>query len=155
MRSYNAMAEAVDLVDRGVARPVPQDERLASFQPLLDDEAARIDWDRPAVELSRLIRGCDPSPGAHARWRGEPIRLFGARLLPGPPPADAAPGQVFGIEEGRLRVAARDGGLAVDRVRIGSGPKRPAADAGLTPAEIERLLGSGAVFDTRAGLTAT
>ena len=28
-------------------------------------------------------------------------------------------------------------------------------DAGLTPAEIERLLGSGAVFDTGAGLTAT
>ena len=39
----DAMAEAVDLVDRGVARPVPQDERLASFQPLLDDEAARIE----------------------------------------------------------------------------------------------------------------
>ena len=74
------MLEAVELVARGRARPAPQDESRASFQGLVTDEVARLDWSKSAVELDRWIRGCDPNPGAHARWRGETVRLFGARL---------------------------------------------------------------------------
>lgn len=129
-----AVLEAVDAVDRGTARPRAQPEAGASFQGLVTDAVARIDWARPAGELDRLVRGCDPSPGAWAeRAGGEAVRLFDAQLerATGAEP----PGTVLGLAGGRLLVAAAGGRLALGKLRVGSGPKLAAADAGLEAGE--------------------
>jgi methionyl-tRNA formyltransferase len=125
-----AIAEAVAAVAAGTARRIPQDESRASAQGLATDAIARLDWTREARELDRRIRGCDPQPGAFALLRGQPLRLFDGRLLPGPAAA-AAPGTVLGLEQERLVLAARGGRLAVGRVRHGDGKKLAAAEAGL------------------------
>ncbi len=125
-----AIAEAVERVAAGGAAATPQDESRATFQGLVDDAVARIDWARPARELDRLIRGCDPQPAAHTLLDGEVVRLFESRLLPHPAPEPA--GTLLGLEDGRLLVAAREGRLAVARVRRGEGKKVPAAQAGFS-----------------------
>jgi len=128
-----AVVDAVELVARGNAQPQTQDESRASFQGLVTDEVARIDWDRPAVELDRLVRGCDPQPGAHARYGDEVVRLFDVRLLSGG--SEEALGSVVAVEDGRVVVAARGGRLGVGRVRVGDGKKVAAAEAGLQVGE--------------------
>ncbi len=130
-----ALLEAVAAVDGGTARYQDQDESEASFQGLVGEAEARIDWSRSAVELDRQVRGCDPQPGAWAERDGQPLRLFDGRLLAGDP--GAPPGTVLGLEEGRLLLAARGGRLSIGRLRCGDGPKRPAPEAGL--AEGDRL----------------
>jgi methionyl-tRNA formyltransferase len=130
----DAVLEAVGAVDRGAARPRAQDESRATFQGLVTDEVARIDWQRPAVEVARLVRGCDPNPGAHAlRATGERVRLYDARLAAGE--SGAPPGTVLGVEAGRLAVAARGGRVTIGRLRVGDGAKVAAADAGLEAGE--------------------
>ena len=128
-----AVVEAVARVADGSAVYSPQDEARASFQGLVDDDAARIDWSRPADELDRRIRGCDPQPGAWALRGTEPVRLFDARLEPGT--SAAAPGTLLEGEAGRLRVAARGGVLSFARARVGAGPKAPPLEAGLRPGD--------------------
>ena len=118
----DAMVEAVELVASGRARPAPQDERRASFQGLVTDEVARLDWSKSAVELDRWIRGCDPNPGAHAQWRGETVRLFGGRLA-SREESGAAPGAVLAVSKDALRLAARGGVLEVAKLKIGAGAK--------------------------------
>ena len=90
---------------------------------------SRIDWAKPAVEIDRLIRGCDPQPGAHAERAGEVLRLYGSRLGSGEAAEPA--GTVLGFSEGRMVLAALEGRLEVERIRIGSGGKAPAGEAGL------------------------
>ncbi len=124
-----AMLEAANAVADGSATATPQDEAGASHQGLLDDAAAAVDWSRPADALDRLIRGCDPNPGAHARWRDRPVRLFGGRREADPPAGP--PGHVAGFRDGRMLVSARDGTLSIERVRLPAGKKLPAAEAGL------------------------
>ncbi len=126
----DAIAEAVAAVAEGTARFETQDPSQASHQGLVDDAAARLDFSRSAEELDRWIRGCDPQPGAWAELDGTPLRLFGGRLE-----ADrgGAPGEILGVEDGRLLVGAVGGSLSVAKVRIGSGPKQPAAEADLAP----------------------
>jgi methionyl-tRNA formyltransferase len=128
-----ALCEAVALVDRGEANPRPQDESQATSQGLVDDAVARIDWSRSCEELDRLIRGCDPQPGALARRQTETLRLFDAARLEGT--ADARAGTIVAIEEGRLVVAAEGGRISVGRVRVGEGKKVPVAEAGLAVGE--------------------
>jgi len=127
-----AMVEAVDGVAAGTATLTPQTEEGASFQGLVDDEVARIDWSRPGEELDRLIRGCDPAPGALAMRAGEPVRLHGGRLER--TEHGEAAGTVLELgAEGQLRVAAEGGCiLSIEKLKVGDGKKGPAAEAGLT-----------------------
>lgn len=128
-----AVLEAVEQVASGSAQPRPQSEEGASHQGLVDDAVARIDWSRPAGEIDRLIRGCDPSPGAWATRGDETVRLYGSRLLA--EASDAAPGTVLGVADERLRIAAEGGVLAVAKLRVGEGGKQPAAEAPLEAGE--------------------
>ena len=125
----DAIAEAVAAVADGSDRLQAQDEARASFQGLVGDAEARIDWSRPAEVLDRLARGCDPQPGAWAERGAERVRLFDVRL--GPPAEGAAPGTLVGFSGTAARIAAQGGSLEVGRLRVGDGAKLAAAEAGL------------------------
>ena len=129
-----AIAEAVRAVDEGTAVPRPQDERLATFQGLVDDAVARIDWAKDAATIDRLVRGCDPQPGAHAQRGGVPVRLFDARLLPGG--AERESGTVLAHDGDAVVVAAGGGRLRIGRARVGDGKKVAAAQSGLAPGDV-------------------
>ena len=75
--------DSVELIAAGKAPRVPQDESRASYDPLCRDEHAAIDWSRPVREVYNLIRGCDPQPGAYTWFRGEKLRLYDCRAVPG------------------------------------------------------------------------
>jgi methionyl-tRNA formyltransferase len=128
-----AMLEAVAGVADGSAVFAPQSEVGASHEPLLGEDHARIDWSAPAEVVDRLVRGCDPNPGAWGELGGEKVRFYGARLELGESrtgaDAGAAPGTLVGVEDGSLRIALRGGSLLVKKVRIGSGAKLPASEA--------------------------
>ena len=126
-----AMVAAVNQVANGTVNFTAQREDRASFQGLVTDEAARIDWSRPAEEIDRLIRGCTPGPGAIAKHAGEVVRLFGSRLLDGD--GDAPAGTVLGNEGGELVIAAVHSCIAVSKLRRGKGEKLAAAEAGIEP----------------------
>ncbi len=117
-----ALVEAVELVATGRARPEAQDESLATTQGLVDDSVAAIDLAKSAVEIDRLVRGCDPQPGAFLRFGATQVRVFDVALEP---PAKATPGSVVGCDASGLVVALRGGALRIARVR-GDGAKEPA-----------------------------
>jgi methionyl-tRNA formyltransferase len=135
----------VAAIASGEARYRSQSEEGVSAQGLIDDETARIDWRRPATEIERLIRGCDPLPGALTTFDGRPLRCFGGSLGPGTgagtgaasdsAPGGAAPGTVLGLSDGVLEVAARPGVVRVGRVALDGNDKESAAAAGLRPGD--------------------
>jgi methionyl-tRNA formyltransferase len=129
-----ATVEAVARVADGSATYTPQDEARASFQGLVDDAVARIDWGHGAARIDCLIRGCDPNPGAHARLGDETVRLFGSTLA-ADADSGAPPGSVLAVDAKGARIAARGGVLQVAKLKRGAGPKLPAAEAGLAPGD--------------------
>lgn len=124
-----AVLEAVALIDSGKAEFRAQREQGASHQGLVNDEVARIDWSCPAEQIDRLIRGCDPQPGASTQWQGETVRLFDSRI--DAPAASGRPGEVLGLQDGRLKVACKDGTLSVGKLCVGDAKKAPATESGL------------------------
>jgi methionyl-tRNA formyltransferase len=126
-----AMLEAVAAVADGSAVFTPQTEEGASHEPLLKDEHGEIDWSADAVVVDRLVRGCDPNPGAWSERSGQRVRLFGARLDPADP--EAAPGTLVAYEQGKARIALSGASLLVTKLRVGEGPKQPAEESQLLP----------------------
>lgn len=130
-----ATLDAVAMVRSGTAPRLVQDLAKGSYEPLCKDEHATIDWSQPTQKVHDLIRGCDPSPGAHTGWQGKRLRLFDSRRV-APPQAGAAPGTVLALDADGIMIATADGAVRCARLR-GDGPKAAAAEvaatAGLTP----------------------
>jgi methionyl-tRNA formyltransferase len=120
-----AVLDAVALVREGRAPREVQDESQATYDPLLTDEHAGIDWAQPASTVHDLIRGCDPQPGAHTTFDGTRLRLFGSRRVDGE--RGTTPGTVLALGPDGMTIAAGDGAVRVVRAR-GDGPKAAAAE---------------------------
>lgn len=111
-----AVLEAVQRIAAGTAPRIPQDESKGTYDPLCRDEHARIDWSRPAQEIYNLVRGCDPQPGAHTIFNGQPLRLYDARLLSS---GLSQPGIVEAVGQDGIVISARGGAIRAKRVRLG------------------------------------
>ncbi len=110
--------ESVDLVAQGKAPSIPQDDSLATYDPLCRDEHAEVDWSRPIETVFNLVRGCDPQPGAYVRRGDTLLRLYDAHLAGG---GDGAAGVVAAIDEQGVTVTGTGGALRIGRMRASSG----------------------------------
>lgn len=120
-----AMVEAVEAIFTRSAEFKIQAEEGASHQGLIGDEESRIDWERPAEEIDRLVRGCDPQPGAWAEYGGGRVRCFGSALEA---TEGSRPGEVLAVDETGILVSASGGGLRFSKLRRGEGAKVPALE---------------------------
>ncbi|MEW6265240.1 MAG: methionyl-tRNA formyltransferase [Thermodesulfobacteriota bacterium] len=118
------LLETVKRMKEGGLSPRPQPVQGACPCRRLEKPDGLLDWNRPAEELCRLVRGLDPWPGAYTFFRGRSLRLFGAR----PGPGRGRPGQVLALEEGRLHVAAGRGSLALKEAQVAGGKRQAAAE---------------------------
>ena len=85
-----AMMESVDLVKAGKAPRIKQDESKATYEGRCGPDNAKIDWGKPWEQIDRLIRGCNPAPGAWTMLGGKQLRIFDAKPLPAKDPKGIA-----------------------------------------------------------------
>jgi len=121
-----SLVESVRLVREGNAPRIVQDEARMTYEPPADDANSAIAWLRPAREVYDLIRGSNPSPGAHAMLYATKVRIFDARMTPGE--AGAAPGTILASEDDRIDIALPGGVLHAHRLQREGGKKLPAAE---------------------------
>lgn len=113
----------------GFGTPVPQVGEVTYAEKLTVDDLA-LSWERPAVELHRVVR----VGGAWTTFRGRRLKVWAAEPLP------AVPGLAPGAVSGTL-VGTGDGALRLDEVQP-EGKGRVPADAwrnGARPGPDERL----------------
>ena len=117
----------------GEIAPTPQDERLASRQPMLKKEMGLIDWTRSAKEIACQARGLDPWPSAYTDYLGGTLKIYRACPVEG----EGDPGTVLrsSAKEG-LFVACGEGALEVLEMQAPGG-KRMSARAYLAGKKIE------------------
>lgn len=77
------LADVLDGLAAGTARAVDQAADGITVAPKLAVADARMDWHRPADELARLVRACNPSPMAWASFAGDRFRVLRAEPVEG------------------------------------------------------------------------
>jgi methionyl-tRNA formyltransferase len=70
------LVATMDGLADGSLHPAPQPAEGVSLAPKLEVADARVRWDRPAVAVDRLVRGCLPAPGPWTVFRGERVKLL-------------------------------------------------------------------------------
>ena len=132
------LIEALALISIGKANETPQDDALATYAGKVTRESARINWTDSALEISRLIRACDPKPGAFTRTPKGDVKLFGPKVIDG---LKAEPGVVVDAT-GDLTIAC-----GVDALRVTG--VQPSGKSRMTAHEWVR--GRGAAAGDRFG----
>ena len=109
--------QAVKLIREGRAPRVPQEESQSSFQSVITEDDVKIDWNKAAETIHNLIRGSNPSPGAHSLFRGEKIKVWEGEISE--VDSETRPGEVFELlEEKGFKVAAGRGSILIKRVQL-------------------------------------
>jgi methionyl-tRNA formyltransferase len=111
-----AIVTAIDEWRSGHVAPVAQPDAGVTYAARIRKEEARIDWTRPAVEISRQVRAFNPWPVAETRWQGQQLRIWEAQALPGMAGGDS--GQVIEARRGRIVVATGSGSLRLGQVQL-------------------------------------
>ncbi len=120
------LIETLERLERGDCPREKQDDSLATFCPPLTADISILDWTYPAVELSNLIRGVTPRPGAWVFFGGKRIKVLSAHAA-NIDASSAAPGEVIAAKEG-VTVAAGDGSaLHLESVQPEGKPRMDAA----------------------------
>ena len=95
----NLVVETLRRLQARSVDPRPQDNSQASLAPILKKEDGLVDFSRSGADIFNRIRGFQPWPGAHTKFRGKTLQIVKAR-----PAADALPPAELHATADRLRV---------------------------------------------------
>ncbi len=92
--------------------PEKQDPAQAMYAPLLKKEDGLIDWGLAAQAIHNRVRGFQPWPGAHTRFRGRQLHIWKSRAAAG------GPGSPGTLARRPLRVLCGEGSLELIEVQL-------------------------------------
>jgi methionyl-tRNA formyltransferase len=131
------MVRTLQELETGTVQARPQDHTSASLAPILRKEDGRMDFERPAAEISNRLRGFQPWPGAFTIFRGKTLNVSKAR----PMERSIAPGELLVESEDMFAGCANATALELMEVQP-EGKKRMPAKAfisGYRPQSGEKL----------------
>jgi methionyl-tRNA formyltransferase len=116
------LVDTLDGIQAGVLEAREQPADGVTLAPKLTVEDAELDLTAPAQRVDRLVRGCNPSPGAWTTFRGERLKVLEVN------PVDEQ------LEPGELRAAKSSvqvgtGSKALELVTVQPQGKKPMAGA--------------------------
>ncbi len=111
------LIEALPLIEKGSIIPKKQDDALSTYAKPLKKDMGKIDFEKSAVELERLIRALNPWPSAFTSFRGKTLKIWEAETSDNVAGA-AEPGSVIAISEDCLRVASGEGSLDIRELQL-------------------------------------
>lgn len=93
------MIETLQSLQAGTIQPRPQDHSAATLAPILKKEDGQISFSRSAAEIYNRLRGFQPWPGAHTKFRGKNLQFIQVQ-----PAAESIPPAELRVTADRLRV---------------------------------------------------
>lgn len=112
-KGANLLKETLRQIELGQAPRIPQDHTQASFAFKLTKDDALLDFNQPALELARLVRGMNPWPVAHSEIGGESVKILAASASE----LSGTPGEILACDDRGLLVGCKVGSLLLEKVQ--------------------------------------
>ena len=91
---------------------------------MIQKQMGNVDWNRPAVEIERLVRGLNPWPSAYTKLKGKTLKIWKAQVIEESGKDTAlAPGTVIQADTQGFYVKTGQGILNITELQL-EGKKR-------------------------------
>ncbi len=110
----NLLIKALEAIDWGNIKAIPQDNSKATYAPILKKDDGRIDWTRGAEDIYNMMRGMDPWPGAFTYYKGEVWRVWKTAVGND---RNGTPGTVISIDRGKIDIACGKGVISITEIQ--------------------------------------
>lgn len=127
------LIRTMEKIENGTAVYTKQEESKATHVGMIKKELGLISWEKPAVELERLIRGLNPWPSAFTKINGKTLKIWQARPEAGGDVSKA--GEVAVVNKKELKIHTGEGVLSLLEVQL-EGKKRMDIEAFLRGYEV-------------------
>lgn len=105
----------------GTAERIPQDDSQSCYAHMLNKAMGQLDFERPAAELERLIRGLNPWPSAYTKLQGKTLKVYEADVVACN--EDCENGTVVAVDKKSFTVKCGEGALQIFALQL-EGKKR-------------------------------
>ncbi len=124
MLGAEALSETLKLIEKGEAKREKQPEEY-TYAPMLTKETGKIDWNKKTEEISSLVRGVNPWPGAYTELNGKKFKISRVAKANG----NGIPGSIISAssKEG-LIIATTDGAIELIEIQPENKKKMLAKD---------------------------
>lgn len=95
----NTIRETIKQIEAGALSPVPQDDSLSCYAPMINKATGYIDFSKSATEINNLVRALNPYPYASTTYSGTRFKVIASKVLSGD----------FGGENGEILDVTKDG----------------------------------------------
>lgn len=126
--------ETLKKMEEGTLTPEKQGETTTDYAKMLTKEMGQLDWNRPATELERLVRGLSPWPGAYTQLEGKTLKIWAADVEE--MQTGAACGEIVKVSKDAVYVACKEQVLKITELQL-QGKKRMDAAAFLRGKRLE------------------
>lgn len=122
----NLLSDTLHALENGTIVREKQDDSKSNYAKMLTKELGHIDFNKPAIEIERLIRGLNPWPSAYTSLDGKTLKIWRASVID--TVANGANGEILEVLKDEIHVKTGNGILAIKELQL-EGKKRMTVDA--------------------------
>ena len=120
----DAALEALGYLKEGKPQLLIQDEAKVTYCKKINKAEAKIDFNRPAEEVVRLIRAMNPEPVAYCMQNGNVLNILNAQVCGG----EGKAGTVISADKKGVCIACGQGAILVTELIPAGGKRMKASD---------------------------
>lgn len=129
------IVDTLKQVEEGSIVLEKQDDSKSNYAKMLNKKLGRIDFEKSAEEIERLIRGLNPWPSAYTSLNGKTLKIWDADVRK--EKTDIPPGEIIEVTNDEILVSTGNGVLIINELQL-EGKKRMDTESFLRGYKVEK-----------------
>ena len=118
------IVEAMQKIEAGDITPIKQNDADSCYAKMLQKSMGKIDWNKDAEQIERMVRGLNSWPSAYTSYHGKVLKIWASDVSEKKPDIENAfPGMVTAVEKDAVYVRTGEKMLKITEVQL-EGKKR-------------------------------
>lgn len=122
----NTIRETVKQIEAGTLNPIPQDDTLSCYAPMIDKTTGYIDFSKSATEINNLVRALNSYPYASTLYQGVRFKVIASKVSDCD--LSGENGKIADVSKDGILVKCGTGALLITDVQFEGKKKMPVAE---------------------------
>lgn len=123
----DALLETLKALENGTLSPEKQDDTLSCYAPMIDKTVSKIDFNKDAESICRLVRAMNSYPYAHTFYEGKLLKIISAKPVNGNHFTEK-PGTILSANTEGLLISCGVGAICVEEIQMEGKKKMPVSE---------------------------